>query len=184
MVTAELDQPHNPGLARVRACATAFAAITSLTMIAAAAGAIDRALVPSTVPHATLTTSFGAWGSIVIENARVLALPFLLVAFGTHHGRYRRHLGDAAIVGVLGVNAVKVGLALGRWQGRLLPYLPHLPLEWAAAAIAAGAWLYARTHHDQKRRGSLLIQTAITFAALAAAAAVEVLLTPHKIKAR
>jgi hypothetical protein len=184
MVTAELDQPHHPGFARARACATAFAAITSLTMIAAAAGAIDRALVPSTVPHAALAPSFGAWGSIVIQNARVLALPFGLVAFGIHHGRFSRHLGDGAVVGVLGVNAVKVGLALGRWQGRLLPYLPHLPLEWAAAGVAAGAWLYARTHDDQRRRAGVLIQVAITFAALAAAAAAEVLLTPHRIGAR
>jgi protein-S-isoprenylcysteine O-methyltransferase Ste14 len=184
MVTAELDQPHNAGLARARACVTAFAAITSLTLIAAATGAIDRSLVPSTVPHATLTPSIGAWASIVIENARVLALPFGLVAFGIHRGRFSRYLGDAAIAGVLGVNAVRVGLALGRWQGRLLPYLPHVPLEWAAAAIAAGAWLYARTHDDQKRGAGLLIQAAITLATLAAAAAVEVLLTPHKIAAR
>ena len=170
--------------ARARASVAATAAITSVTMLAAVAGAIDHTLVSATAPHASLTPTLAAWGSIVIENVRVLALPFLLTAFGMHHERWSRYVGDAAVSLVLGANAVQVGLALGRWQGRLLPYLPHLPLEWAAAGIAAGVWLYARTDSDEDDRGrSFVVQAAVTVAALAAAAAMEVLLTPHRIGA-
>jgi hypothetical protein len=185
MVTTELTPPRSQTMrARARASVTATAAITSVTVIAAAAGAIDHTLVSSTAPHASLTPTFAAWGSIFIENVRVLALPFLLTASGMHHGRWSRHLGDVAVSLVLGANAVEVGLALGRWRGRLLPYLPHLPLEWAAAGIAAGAWLYARTHSDEDDRGrSFVVQIAVTVAALAAAAAMEVLLPPHKVGA-
>ena len=53
-------------------------------------------------------------------------------------------------------NTIPVGLALGRWQGRLLPYVPQLPLEWAALATALTAWLHAPAGVSNPRQLAVL----------------------------
>jgi hypothetical protein len=171
----------------LRAALTCTAALLAAGAITAIAGTIDPALAPSTPPHPTLHPTLAAAGAILVNNARVLALPYGLLLLRLENVRWGRTLGSALVVGVLAVNAVTVGLALGRWHGRLIPYLPHLPLESAAAGVAASVWAraLARRHRDpcdcaqgaDGRAASLT--AAITLLLLAAAAAVEVLLTPH-----
>ena len=75
------------------------------------------------------------------------------------------------------VNAIVVGLALGRDQGRLLPYLTGLPFEWAALTVAAGAWLAARRGQDRPR--TLAAYTAGVVVLATIAAALETFTTPH-----
>jgi hypothetical protein len=77
---------------------------------------------------------------------------------------------------VLGANVLRVGLALGRWRIRLLPYLPQLPLEWLAAALAGAAWLALRA--DAQRQTALAYLAAV-LVVVVAAAAVETMATPH-----
>jgi hypothetical protein len=190
MVTTDLTEPTRPratagGPARAAiACTAALVAVTALATIA---GAVDHALVPATPPHPTLHPTLAATASILLNNARVLALPYGLLILRFDTVRWGRTLGSVLLIGVLGINAVTVGLALGRWQGRLIPYLPHLPLEWAATGLAASVW--ARTLGVCRRDpGDLApaagchgpaITAALTLLLLAAAAAIEVLLTPH-----
>jgi hypothetical protein len=76
---------------------------------------------------------------------------------------------------VLVGNALRVGLAAGRWQTHLLPYVPQLPLEWLAAATAANAWLTLRDPGPTRT----LAHLAAVLALVAAAAAVETTATPH-----
>ena len=81
------------------------------------------------------------------------------------------------------INPASVGLALGRWQDRLLPYLPHVPLEYLGVAAAAAGWLDARRQPGRRPGEQLHAATGYAIAAvllLAVAACVEVLLTRHR----
>ncbi len=71
----------------------------------------------------------------------MLAAPFLLVLLDFPQSSLGRRAGDLIVTALTAASTIPVGLELGRWQGRLLPYLPQLPLEWAALALAVGAWL-------------------------------------------
>jgi hypothetical protein len=193
MVTTELTRPtaqiasDESHRSAVRAAGTCAAALVAVTAISAIVAAVDPTLVPSTPPHPTLHPTPAAAASILVNNARVLGLPYLLLAFRFDRVRWGRILGTALLVWVLGSNAVTVGLALGRWQFRLVPYLPHLPVEGAATGLAASVWCHTLSgpHQDPGRRagavtrGAVVIPAAITVVLLALAAAMEVVLTPH-----
>lgn len=134
------------------------------------------------MPHPALRPSIQAIASILEANLRVLAAPFLLIVFGFHTTRPARAAGDVIVGAILAGNALHIGLAIGRWQARLIPYLPHLPLEYAAAVLATSAWLSARqraTRQQPQDTWATCLYAAGTTAALIAAALVEVLLTPH-----
>jgi hypothetical protein len=176
---AALDRP-------ARAAITCTAALAAVTALAAGAGALDHMLVPSTPPHPTLHPTLAAAASILANNARVLALPYGLVILRFDAVRWGRTIGTALLLGVLSVNAITVGLALGRWQQGVIPYLPHLPLEWAAAGLAASVWARAlaragdpSTHAQPENWRWCALAAAITLLLLTAAAAAEVLLIPH-----
>jgi hypothetical protein len=154
----------------------AYAVLWTITLLGAVIGTIAPQLATAGRPHPTLHRSIGDMASIAATNARVLSPPFLLsfCRFPAH--RRSRQLGDLLIAGILGANALRVGLALGRWHARLLPYVPQLPLEWLAAAVAAAAWLTLRSSHRT--------QTAVAYLAgvlvvVVAAAAVETIATPR-----
>ena len=153
-------------------CWVALAAATALSAILAWAA---PALAPATPPHPTLRASAGDLASILINNLRVLAAPFILVAARFERTRVGQLAGDAVIAMILAGNGVAVGLALGRWRSALIPFIPQLPVEYLAAATAATAWLDAR----RRRTGTAVRIAAATVALTAAAAAIEVILTPH-----
>jgi hypothetical protein len=132
-------------------CWVALAATTALGAVAAMAW---PALGPATRPHATLHPSLDAIASIVLNNARVLAAPLILVAARFDRGRVSRVAGDTIVAAILAGNAIAVGVALGRWRGALIPFVPQLPVEYLAAAIAATTWLNARRHSPRPRRRS------------------------------
>jgi hypothetical protein len=139
-------------------------------------GAAAPGLAPSGHPHPTLHGTLGDVASIAIANARVLSAPFLLALFRFPSDRRPRQLGDLLLVVLLGGNALRVGLALGRDRGALLPYVPQLPLEWLAAALAAAAWLTLRTG---ARKHTGLAYVAAVLVVVAAAAAIETICIPH-----
>ena len=147
-----------------------------ITLLEALIGTAAPALAPSGAPHPTLHGKLDDLASIALTNARVLSAPFLLTLFRFQDHRCTRRLGDLVIGGVLGANALRVGLALGRWHDRLLPYLPQLPLEWLAAALAAVSWLALR---NGVRRQTALAYLGAVLVLVIAAAAVETIATPH-----
>ena len=191
MAAAELGPLASPSSTTLRLagrpCTRDVALVTlgllTVTVLGAGAELVDAHLFASTPPHPTLTPSVAAIAAIFATNLRVLAAPFLLIGFAFATGRRAAVIGDVIVAGVLLANTLDVGLALGRWQARLVPYLPHLPLEYLAAAAAAGAWVNARRHPDQRPLQALRASAGYAAAAvalLAAAAATEVLLTPHR----
>lgn len=172
MVTAKLKRiPHiwRPTLGA--------GAVIGLTVVGVGLGVADPGLAGSTRPHAALTGSLGDAVDILQTNARVLSAPFLLVVLGFPDSRFGRGAGDLLVTILTAANAMPVGLELGRWQGRLLPYLPQLPFEWAALGLAVNAWVTARNGDVPVRRLAPL--AAVTLALSITAASLETWCTPH-----
>ncbi len=160
--------------------AIAAATIAIVTGAAALADALDPALGPGGHPHPTLHGTLHEALSIFVTNARLLIVALLLVAGRWPTGRLTRHVGDLIVGALLVVNPATIGLALGRFQATLLPYLPHLPLEDAALATAAAAWLSRRLPPGPGTPvGSLAGYTLWTLLLTIAAALTETFLVPH-----
>jgi hypothetical protein len=152
--------------------------VLALTTVGFALGVADPGLAGSTTPHPALTGSLHDAAGIFVNNARALIAPFLLAGLRLSDTRLGRRIGDVAVIALVGANAVPVGAALGRWQGRLVPYLPQLPLEWAALTVAVSAWLLVRS--GDGNLPCLTVLAAVTLALLIGAASVETWATPHK----
>ena len=165
-----------PAREHARRLGAAAACVWLLTAFGVLLARLAPALAPSTRPHPTLHGTLGELASVIANNLRVLAAPFLLAVLRWPAGRMTRRLGDLLIAALIAENTISVGLALGRWGGWLLPYVPQLPLEWTALGIAGAAWLTAR----DSGRGRVLAGYALAALALTiSAGAVEVELTPH-----
>jgi hypothetical protein len=151
--------------------------VAGLTGAGIALGAIDPGLAGNTHPHPALIGTPGEASSIFINNLRVLAAPFALWALGFSSARHTRQLGDLLVFGLAALNTLEVGIELGRWGFELVPYVPQLPLEWAALVAALFAWLTARNQNPPRRH--MLLLAAAVIALLAGAAIVETWCVPH-----
>jgi len=175
--------PPRPTLARVVSRhPTLLVAITivALTAVAAAVSAVWPQLGPGRQPRPTLHGTPGEVVSIFVTNARTLIAPLLLAAGRWHTGRTTRPIGDVIVAALVISNPVMVGLALGRHPIELLAYLPHLPIEDAALAIAASAWIVRRVRNgDDPPSASVARCTAVTAAVALLAAIVETYAVPH-----
>jgi hypothetical protein len=163
----------------LRVVSLCWVTLVVATALGAAIAAAWPTLGPASRPHATLHPSLDAIASILLNNLRVLAAPFILAAARFGATRTGRLAGDAIVATILVGNAVAVGLAFGRWRVSLIPFLPQLPIEYLAAATAAAAWLDARRHAVPRGPKIAIANAAATIGLAAAAAAIEVLLTPH-----
>ena len=171
MVTTELTSPTRQTSHPVLAAS----AVIGLTALGIGLALVDPTLAGSTRPHATLTGSLGDAAGILQNNARVLAAPFLLVVLDFPQSSLGRRAGDLIVAALSAASTIPVGIELGRWQGRLLPYLPQLPLEWAALAVAVHVWISGRG-----RTHRLMVLAGLTLALLIAAASLETWATPHR----
>lgn len=177
MVTTDLTTPK-PTVSPRGPMLYATSAVVGLTALAAVAGALVPALAGATHPHAVLTGDVSDALGILGENVVALIVPFALWALRLPSTRPGRRFGDALVLFVVARNTVSVGVELGRWRDKLLPYIPQLPLEWAALAIATGVWLLVRNGCPKWR--SLVRLAVATVLLLTAAAAVETWCTPHR----
>lgn len=156
------------------------AGIAAVTLLAAIASALVPDLGPDRTPRPTLHGTPREAVSIAWHNARSLALPLLLCAGRWHTGRVTGRLGDLLVAAFVLFNALLVGLALGRHPATLPAYLPHIPLEDAAVALAAGAWLARRRPPASTVVPSLARTAALVVVVTIAAAIVETYAVPHK----
>jgi hypothetical protein len=85
---------------------------------------------------------------------------------------------DLAVLACALANVVPVACALGGYGVALLPYVPQLPLEWAALAVGYGSWIYERRGPvaPAQRLQLLGVLTALLFAA----GALESYTVPHR----
>jgi hypothetical protein len=162
-----------------RPAVTVAAAIAVVTLLSAIVAAIAPQLGPGTSPHATLRGTPGEAVAILAHNARTLIAPLVLCAGRWHTGRVTRHLGDLLVAALVVANAAVVGAALGRYPTELPAYLPHIPLEDAAVAIAAGAWLAHRLPRRAGMPPNLAPAAGLTLVVAIAAAIVETYAVPH-----
>jgi hypothetical protein len=152
--------------------------VLGVTALGAIAVVVAPQVAASTPPHSTLTGTLGEAESILLNNLRAIAVPFGLILLGFPARRAGRITGTIVVWAWLAVNCVPVGIALERWQGRLLPYLPHLPLEWAALACSTCAWLVGRDTIGNRR--NLIALVLATAGLLTVAACLETWATPHR----
>ena len=167
-----------PVARRVLRCLIALSVISAVGALPAL---IVPSLAPATRPHPTLHPTPGAILAILTANARVLGAPFILVVHGSpareRRGARRRDRDRDP----------RRQRARHRVRDRTLASDPRsLPpasaARYLAASTAASAWIDAREraiNATAPDAGVTATYAAATLALLAAAAAVEVLLTPH-----
>lgn len=156
-------------------------AIAGVTLLAAIASALVPELGPSRAPRPTLHATPTEAPTIFLTNGQTLIAPFILAAGRWHTHRLTRHVGDLLVGALVLANPILVGFALGRYPTQLPAYLPHIPLEYAALALAASAWLTRRLPNlSAQRSRSLLGSATLTLIVTAIAAVVETYAVPHR----
>jgi hypothetical protein len=124
-------------------------------------------------PQPTLVGTPAEVADILFANLAVLVVPLLFAGAAAGKPGPWRIAGDLATAGIVAVNSLSVGAALALHGTALLPYLPHLPVEGAALALAGSTWLSHRSSHS----GLVRAFAAIVVLAVAAAL-IEVYATP------
>jgi len=127
-------------------------------------------------PRPTLARDTGAALGLLAHNAPVALWPLALLALDWHEIPLARRAGDGLIGAQLTVHGATVGAALATWP-ELVPWLPHLPAEYAAIALPAGAWIAARRRGGGGRH-ELALTAALVLVLLALAAALETWAVP------
>jgi hypothetical protein len=120
--------------------------------------------------------TFATAVALGLHNAAVAGWPLALAALGLRDNRWTRSAVDLAVVATVAANAGLVGVALGAYGVRLIPYLIQLPVEFAAVALGAAAWFGTRQGKSDKlelTRTALLLVFSVLLAA-----ALEVYATP------
>jgi len=149
-----------------------------VTATGAAIALVAPGVAPAGAPHATLHGTPSEAASILLANLRVLAAPIILTAARWDGGRVTRTIGDAIVLADLVVTPFLVGAALGIHRTALVPFLPHVPIEWAALSTAVAAWLSARRSPSTSWR-TIASYAAVVVVLAAASAIVETVAVPH-----
>lgn len=132
----------------------------------------DRLLLePHTVP------SIGAAADLFAHNLLAAGWPLVFVLLQLHRAAWQREFGTLLLGGFLIVNASFVGAASGVAGDALVPYVVHLPVEWAALAVSATAWLVACKRPLSRTALAVLVVAFVSL--LAAAAMLETYAVPH-----
>lgn len=120
------------------------------------------------------------WGVLALaaHNVRIASWPLLLGVLGTHRSPRAVRALDAIVALAALANIAPVGVALGAYGPRLLPFIPQLPLEWAALALGTSSWLSQRKAPLHLREGLVLFGLIVCL--LLGAAVLERAGVPHR----
>ena len=165
-----------PGLNLGTASAAAVFLLAGCALLAATLALAIGAT--HTHPRDAISDSPAAVLSLLAHNAGVVGIPLALSALGWDRSAGLASVGDLLIAASLIANGGIVGWVAAHTGLQLAAYLPHLPFEWAALAIAAGAWLCLRRSAPRDRRVLLLRALGLTASALLIAALLEVYAAP------
>ena len=126
-------------------------------------------------PHAV--PSVRAAADLFAHNLIAAGWPLVFVLLQVHRTAWQREFGTLLLGGFLIVNASFVGAASGVSGAGLVPYVVHLPVEWAALAVAGSTWLVAC---KRQLSPTVLAAVAVVFViAVAGAALLETYAVPH-----
>lgn len=117
-----------------------------------------------------------AW-SIFQNNLRVCMVP-VLAALMAPLGWIARVIANGVTTVVVAANVALIGAAGGAYGTRLLPFLPHLPLE--MLALGCGCVLLACSQRHGSSIGALGRVCLAIAVLLAAGAGIETYLTPQR----
>lgn len=115
---------------------------------------------------------------LVAHNVPIVSWPLLLGVLGAHRNHIARRVTDGLVLLWLVANTLPVGAALGAYGLRVVPYLPHLPLEWGALALGVSGWLAQRQRALTVREGVGVF--ALIVCVLVCAATLETFAVPHR----
>jgi hypothetical protein len=116
--------------------------------------------------------------ALTAHNLPIAAWPLLLGVVGAHRHPIARHVADALLAVVLVVNTALVGAALSVYDARLISFVPQLPVEWAALALGAAAWICQRK--EALTPGAALSVLGAIAVLVAGAAVLETVAVPHR----
>lgn len=137
-----------------------------------------RLLALSLDPGSTPTPTLWHVCALCAHNIPITAWPLLLSYTGAARSRRSRAAADTMLGACVIANTLPVGAALAAYGRPLVPYVPQLPLEWAALALGAAAWLVERRQPLTMRQR--LTWLAVTAVVLTSAAALETFSVPHR----
>ncbi len=165
----------------------AYAAVWIATLVPAALVAlagqalalpVRHLLALALTAHRNPPPSIGHVLSSAAHNTPIVGWPLLLGLVGAHRHPLAKHVADGVLLACIIANTLQVGAALGAYGVPLLPYIPNVPLEWAALALGASAWLLQRRQALAVLEGLGLL--ALIVAVLLCAAALETVAVPHR----
>jgi hypothetical protein len=116
--------------------------------------------------------------TLAAHNLPICAWPLLLGSLRLPRGSPFRRVADIVVVACALANVLPVAAALGGYGWALLPYVPQLPLEWAALAVGYGSWVHERRYGLGAAERLRLL--GVLSVLLLAAAALETCVVPHR----
>ncbi len=190
MAAAELTRPAPPRTRSPNGPAGAFLAtymalwastLSAATLTAACPGVAETV---GGVLRLTLTrvqnppATPGRVLALAAHNLPIAGWPLLLGLAGIASSRPARRATDMLVAGCALANTLPVGAAIGAYGSRLFPYIPQLPLEWAALAAGYCSWLVQRQRPIGRRQRFAWL--ALTAVLVLTAAAVETTAIPRR----
>lgn len=148
------------------------AAVSTVGLRASVRHMLGLALKPDAAPQ------LGGVLALAAHNIPIASWPLLLGVLGAHRHRYARRVTDGFLLVWIIANTLPVGAALGAYGMAVVPYLPHLPLEWAGLALGASSWLVQRRRALNVHEG--VVWLTLMVGALLSAAILETVAVPHQ----
>lgn len=84
----------------------------------------------------TVGTALGLW----LHNSKLTLAPIGLAAAVQNHRGKLRTAGDILLAFIFAVDLIPLGVDLGTWGTRLMPYIPNAPAELLAATSGFVSW--------------------------------------------
>lgn len=120
--------------------------------------------------------------ALVVHNIPIASWPVLLGLTGIDCRGLSGRVADCVVVMCVLANTVPVGAALATYGSALIPYVPQLPVEWAAIALGTCAWLVQRRRVITARERWLCFVAIATL--LLCAGILETVAVPHRAALR
>jgi hypothetical protein len=150
------------------------AALTAVLAEAQARGVMGLELNASRNP----APAIGGVLALAAHNLPICAWPLLLGSLALERGSRWRHVADVVVAACALANVLPVAAALGGYGWALFPYMPQLPLEWAALAVGYGSWTLEREYPLGRTERLRLL--GVLSVLLLVAAALETCGVPHR----
>ncbi len=152
----------------------AGAALAALLARGSVRGVLRLALSAAANP----APSVGRALALAAHNLPICGWPLLLGPLKLPQTPRWRRAVDLLVLGCALANVLPVAGALGGYGAPLAPFIPQLPLEWAALAVGYSSWVLQRERPLRHRlRLAMLVALACL---LLAAAALETFAVPHR----